>query len=100
MAPTSKIGRTDFGAVNFCVGRNGGDFPSDGQMGALTHELGLADAEALGEGIEAHHFGLVDRGDAVGAVAVHPFHMVVLLAGYFDELAEKILVGGGKFHGP
>jgi hypothetical protein len=25
--------------------------------------------------------------------------MVVLLAGYFDEFAEKILVGGGKIHG-
>ena len=69
-------------------------------MGGLAHELGLADAEALGEGIEAHHFGLIDRGDAVSAVAVHPLHVVVLLAGYFDELTEKILVGGGNFHGP
>ena len=68
-------------------------------MGGLTHELGLADPEALGEGVEAHNFGLVDRGDAVGAVAINPFHMVVLLAGYFDEFAEKILVGGGTIHG-
>lgn len=97
-APVSKIGRTDSGAVNFCVARNGRDFTGHGQMGGLAHEFGLADPEALGERVKTDHLGLGHGGDAIRAVAIHPFHVMVLLAGNLYELAEKVLVDDGEFH--
>jgi hypothetical protein len=42
---------------------------------------------------------LAHGGDPIRAVAIHPIYVMVLLAGNLDELAEKVLVDNGKFHG-
>jgi hypothetical protein len=52
----------------------------------------------VSELIEANNFGLTQGRDAVGAIAIHPRHMVVLLAGEFYEVAQEGEVVGWKFH--
>ena len=67
-------------------------------MGGLTHQFGLRDAEAVSERVEPHDLSLGQRGLASGTVAVGPCHVVNLLAGGFDQIAEKALVVFWEVH--
>ena len=67
-------------------------------MGGLTHQLDLAHTEPLGEGVEADGLGLRESRNAIRAVAIHPFHVVMFLPGGFNEIAEERLVIFGKIH--
>lgn len=61
----------------------------------MAEEIAFRELQAVGEGVEAGDLGLGERGNAGGAVAVDPVHMVRLLAGEFHEVAEKELLFGG-----
>lgn len=49
----------------------------------------------MGELGDAHDFRLIEHGEAFGAVAVGPLHVVVFAARGFHKLFQERLVGGG-----
>ncbi len=50
--------------------------------------------QSVGEGGDADHFRLAEHRHALAAVAVGPFHVVVFLAGRFDEVFQESLIVG------
>src|SRR6187402_2433293 len=73
----------------------GGLLP-DRNMRRLAQQLALGDTEAVSDDVDAYDFGLGEHGEALGAVAVGPFHGMGLLTGGFYEILEKGLLVGGK----
>ncbi len=49
----------------------------------------------MGEFGDAHDLRLVEHGEALGAVAVGPFHVVVFAARRFHKVFQERLVLGG-----
>lgn len=86
---TSADGRSFSG-----TGSRGRRF-ADRNVRRLPHQLGLRNAHAVGEFGDAHDFGLIEHGEALGAVAVGPFHVVVFAARRFHEVFQERLVVGG-----
>jgi len=64
-------------------------------MRRLPHELGFRNTHAVGEFGDAHDLGLIEHGEALGAVAVGPLHVVVFAARRFHEVFQEGLVVGG-----
>ena len=65
-------------------------------MCRLAEQLGFRDAQLVGELGEAHDLDLIEHRDALGAVAIGPFNVVVLAACGLDEIFEESLVVGRK----
>lgn len=67
-------------------------------MGGLAHEFNFGNPETVSELIKTDNFGLTKGRNTVGAISVHPGHVVVFLAGEFHEVAQEGEVVGWKFH--
>ena len=67
-------------------------------MGGLAHKFYFGNPETVSELIETNNFGLTKGCNTVGAISVHPGHMMVFLAGEFHEVAQEGEVVSWKFH--
>ena len=61
-------------------------------VGGLAQDFALGYAQAGGQGVEADDFSRAESGMALTAIPVDPRHVVVLLPGRFDQVAEKGLI--------
>ena len=70
-----------------------------GEFGRAAEEGVFREAEPAGEVIDALGVFERERGEAGGAVAVNPTHVLRALARGLHECAQEILVGGREIHG-